>query len=436
MEPDDDIDIEGLGLLDQDTIPNENQSLSCFSCNEPMTGLYCHACGQKNDNYRRSIWSLGAELFVSITAYDGRIWRSLRSLVLSPGKMAREYADGARQKWTSPVRLYLAMSLILFGYIAVSQTQLIAFGPKAKPNSAMQIGDEETGLVPGVYFLEREKRLKELITDEDMAAFEQKILSVVKGDDEKTDEELKDEIRINNAGINRLKEQLNDMESQYGRIGLEKGIEGLQNRNSALTALLEKQNNVQVSIQSESEVTPESNSDDDKDENGTNISITGIDGQKYTLKGDSMRAAAAEAIRKPELINSPMNKYLPRIMFLMMPFSMLIGAFFIRGRETAMLYDHLVHAAYIHAFSFLLLFIFILLVQFTKLPHLLAVYTLILLIYLPLSAKRMYKRGWFKTFLTSYGVGALYTFVMGIILIFLLSFGIIEIASQFAEPTS
>jgi len=110
METEGELDIDGMSLLDSDTIPNDNQSLNCFSCDEPMTGLYCMACGQKNDNYRRTIWSLFGELLVSVTAYDGRMWRSLRSLIFQPGVMSRKYADGARQKWTSPVRLYLAIS--------------------------------------------------------------------------------------------------------------------------------------------------------------------------------------------------------------------------------------------------------------------------------------------------------------------------------------
>jgi hypothetical protein len=61
------------GLLDADSIPNANQSLTCFSCDEPMTGLFCYACGNKNDNYRRSVWSLGVELFQSLTAFVGLI---------------------------------------------------------------------------------------------------------------------------------------------------------------------------------------------------------------------------------------------------------------------------------------------------------------------------------------------------------------------------
>jgi len=130
MGDEDSVDLEHTGLLDADTIPNANQSLNCFSCGESMNGVFCYACGNKNDDYRRSIWSLGAELFASLTAFEGRIWRSLRSLIFKPGQMAREFSDGARQKWTSPIRLYLATSLLLFGYVALSGTQLVAFGTK------------------------------------------------------------------------------------------------------------------------------------------------------------------------------------------------------------------------------------------------------------------------------------------------------------------
>jgi hypothetical protein len=35
------VDLESVGLLDADTIPNANQSLSCFSCGEDMNGVFC-----------------------------------------------------------------------------------------------------------------------------------------------------------------------------------------------------------------------------------------------------------------------------------------------------------------------------------------------------------------------------------------------------------
>ena len=38
----------------------------------------------------------------------------------------------ARQKWTSPMRLFLATSLLLFSYIALSDTQIVALGALEK----------------------------------------------------------------------------------------------------------------------------------------------------------------------------------------------------------------------------------------------------------------------------------------------------------------
>ena len=67
-----------IAPLDADNIPNENQAHYCFSCEEPMKGAYCIACGQKNDDLRRGIFSLTWELFKSVIAIEGRIWRTWR----------------------------------------------------------------------------------------------------------------------------------------------------------------------------------------------------------------------------------------------------------------------------------------------------------------------------------------------------------------------
>jgi len=98
-----------------------------------------------------------------------------------------------------------------------------------------------------------------------------------------------------------------------------------------------------------------------------------------------------------------------------------------------MLYDHIVHAAYVHAFSFLLLFVFMLLAQFTPMPGLLPIYTLILLMYLPASAYNMFQRSTFKSVLTAYSVGALYTFTMIMILSFLIAFSLKEVVLQITD---
>jgi hypothetical protein len=42
--------IAGEELLSRDNIPDENQQTDCFSCGGALTGLFCHNCGQKNDD--------------------------------------------------------------------------------------------------------------------------------------------------------------------------------------------------------------------------------------------------------------------------------------------------------------------------------------------------------------------------------------------------
>lgn len=455
------IDLETAGLLDADTIPNANQSLNCFSCGESMNGVYCYACGNKNDNYRRSIWSLGAELFSSLTAFEGRIWRSLRSLIFKPGQIAREFSDGKRQKWTSPIRLFLATSLLLFGYVALSGTQLVAFGTKTDPKAVFAAGSGDAKFAPKIFFLERKSKIRELVSDDAISAFEKDMANIINDDDSKSIKALETELRNTQASLDNLNIQIEDVKFRYAKPGLIAARNAVIERVESLDKEIQKRKEAPEPAEPVQEQTPDSENLDiadpdireDMDEleeeidrleeekeaasesGGTTMDIVGMSGEKVTLNSTGMRQAVSIALRQPERVNAPINKWLPKIMFAMMPFSMLMGAIFIRGRERAMLFDHLVHAAYIHAFSFLLLFVFILLVQFTPIPGLLGIYTLILLIYLPLSAKRMFGRGWFKTFLTSYGVGFVYTFNMMIILIILIAMGMIDIAKDVAIQT-
>ena len=50
---------------------------------------------------------------------DGRIFQSMRRL-LSPGFLTREYIQGRRARWISPIRLYLIFSVAFFALSAVT----------------------------------------------------------------------------------------------------------------------------------------------------------------------------------------------------------------------------------------------------------------------------------------------------------------------------
>jgi hypothetical protein len=49
-----------------------------------------------------------------VSQADARVWRTLRVLALRPGELTCEYLRGKRASFTPPLRLYVALSLLLF----------------------------------------------------------------------------------------------------------------------------------------------------------------------------------------------------------------------------------------------------------------------------------------------------------------------------------
>lgn len=64
------------------------------------------------------------ETFGALTDFDGRIWRSLRAALLQPGRIARDWIDGRRARWVSPIRLALLANLLYFIAPALSDLNL------------------------------------------------------------------------------------------------------------------------------------------------------------------------------------------------------------------------------------------------------------------------------------------------------------------------
>ena len=361
--------ISGEELLSRDNIPDKNQSLICLSCDTKYVGLYCHQCGQKNDNMRRSLFSLIIDMVGNLTAIDSRIWRSWIKLLTRPGQVAREYADGRRTKWTSPVRAYLAMSILLFGYIAISGTQILSI--------TMDV-EREDGAPESIEAL----NLSDLRPHINLLMFE-----TTRTLEEKQETSNKDLVDF----ILNYPDPLNiDFENGVFKF-IELDTSNPQNLSTSIT----------------------------------------IDGESVSTEEASFRGVAALKLflTRPQILNSYFSTYLPRIMLLMMPFTMFLGYIFIRRRGNALLFDHLVHTAYIHAVFFFLLLIGLILGQFTPIPSglLMSLLAIYMLIYLPMSLKYMFKRGTVKTIWSSYAIGFIYFLTIIILLTILTLYGFVNL---------
>jgi hypothetical protein len=94
---------------------------TCRNCGAAVAGHYCANCGQET---RIALPTLGAfrkEAAGRYVAFDGRMWRTLWTLIARPGLLTLEYLEGRRRRYIRPARLFLVLYLMLFGLIGILQ---------------------------------------------------------------------------------------------------------------------------------------------------------------------------------------------------------------------------------------------------------------------------------------------------------------------------
>jgi hypothetical protein len=95
---------------------------ACCNCGAPLHGPFCSACGQEARPLDPPLRVVARDFAHELLDVDGRIFRSLRRLFLSPGFLTRELFLGRRARWVSPLRLYLIFSVAYFAVLTLGGT--------------------------------------------------------------------------------------------------------------------------------------------------------------------------------------------------------------------------------------------------------------------------------------------------------------------------
>lgn len=86
---------------------------ACLNCGTALVGPHCHSCGQRS-HVHRTIGAFFHDMVHGVLHFEGKIWRTLPMLAWRPGQLTREYIEGRRASYVSPIALFLFMIFVSF----------------------------------------------------------------------------------------------------------------------------------------------------------------------------------------------------------------------------------------------------------------------------------------------------------------------------------
>lgn len=94
----------------------------CLNCGTGLIGTHCHVCGQ-SAHVHRTLGAFAHDLLHGVFHFEGRIWRTLPLLLWQPGRLTREYIDGRRVSYVSPIALFLFTMFLMFAVFHAVEDQ-------------------------------------------------------------------------------------------------------------------------------------------------------------------------------------------------------------------------------------------------------------------------------------------------------------------------
>ena len=119
------------------------QETNCLNCGTPLSGPYCHQCGQ-HAHVHRTLTSFFHDFAHGVLHFEGKIFRTLPMLAWRPGELTRRYIDGQRARFVSPIALFLFCVFLMFGVIGLTSE---SFSAKASADATKEIQKDQVKLI-------------------------------------------------------------------------------------------------------------------------------------------------------------------------------------------------------------------------------------------------------------------------------------------------
>jgi hypothetical protein len=99
----------------EDEIVDSSATWVCRTCNANIVTPYCATCGEGQLRATDlTLRHLGAQVYRSLSDLDGKLLRTLRSLIFRPGFLTTAYLVGPRKPFLGAFQLFLIVNVIFF----------------------------------------------------------------------------------------------------------------------------------------------------------------------------------------------------------------------------------------------------------------------------------------------------------------------------------
>lgn len=88
--------------------------MRCANCDAPITANFCATCGQRTRVQKLSVRHLVATTLGELTSFEQPLLRTLRGLLLHPGRVVTDYVAGRRVRYTNPIKWALVCATLMF----------------------------------------------------------------------------------------------------------------------------------------------------------------------------------------------------------------------------------------------------------------------------------------------------------------------------------
>ena len=398
----------------------------CSNCSEPLHGFFCSACGQRNEPLRKPIWLFLKEAFKEFFGVDGRLWVSLKILLLKPGRLTTAYLQGQRVRYIRPLRMYLIASILFFFLLSmIDPVRQVDFGDDlATADSTITVGEyletldskkehNENLIAEQITFLDSLKtkyqtdslafNVRQLETEADSAAQEELALL------EERLENLADKVEEEKGDLRSIRNRVRERNRQLNWVAE-------QIASSAKDSLI-----YPADVEQAAELLF-----DEAPADNMEIGFPDWWPQSEALQRLRYARTDQEAQGAVLVFLADTLRQLPTVMFAILPiFAFLLKVLYLR-REWYYS-EHLVFGLHTHGFAFLIFTVMLILYWldegFTWISIGASVLSLVIPVYFYIAQKYVYGQGWLKTAFKATMLGTVYMLVltMGLVLALLLA---------------